>query len=85
MGTEPNWQRAAGALNAVRAATISPEHINDRPETKPAAHLERELKHPNYKKRRHGPVIAGHIGLSKIESECPFFAAWLDQIRKLAT
>lgn len=81
---EPGWATASGALAAARAAAESPEHINDRPETKPAAHLERELSHPSYRKRRHGPIAAQRIGLSKIEAECAFFAAWLAQIRELA-
>ena len=81
---EPGWQAASDALAAALAAAESPEHINDRPETKPAAHLERELKNPSYRKRRHGPIAAQKIGLGKIEAECAFFAAWLAQIRELA-
>lgn len=81
---EPGWQTASDALAAARAAAESPEHINDRPETKPAAHLERELNNPSYRKRRHGPIAAQKIGLTKIEVECAFFAAWLAQIRELA-
>ena len=81
---EPAWQAASDVLTAARAAAESPEHINDRPETKPAAHLERELKNPGFRKRRHGPVAAQKIGLAKIEAECAFFAAWLSQIRALA-
>jgi hypothetical protein len=81
---EPGWKAASDALAAARAAAESPEHINDRPETKPAAHLERELNNPSYRKRRHGPIAAQKIGLAKIEAECAFFAAWLAQIRELA-
>lgn len=81
---EPGWQEASDALAAARAAAESPEHINDRPETKPAAHLARELSNPSYRKRRHGPIAAQKIGLAKIEAECAFFAAWLAQIRALA-
>lgn len=81
---EPGWQRAGAPLAAARAAAESPEHINNRPETKPAAHLERELSNPSYRKRRHGPIAAQKIGLTKIEAECAFFAGWLVQIRKLA-
>lgn len=81
---EPGWQAAGVVLAAARAAAESPEHINDRPETKPAAHLERELNNPSYRKRRHGPIAAQKIGLAKIEAECAFFAAWLAQIRELA-
>jgi hypothetical protein len=81
---ESNWQAASLALTAARAAAASPEHINDRPETKPAAYLERELNNPSYRKRRHGPIVAQKIGLAKIEAECAFFAEWLAQIRALA-
>ena len=81
---EPGWQSATAALAAARAVAESPEHINDRPETKPAAHLERELNNPSYRKRRHGPIAAQKSGLAKIEAECAFFAAWLAQIRELA-
>jgi len=81
--TESAWSGAVAALNAARNSADSPEHINDKPETKPAAHLERELKNPSYRKRRHGPIAAQKIGLNKIEEECAFFAAWIAQIRAL--
>ncbi|MDO5290050.1 MAG: DUF4276 family protein [Pseudomonadota bacterium] len=84
VSVESGWQVARVALTAARAVAESPEHINDRPETKPAAHLERELKNPSYRKRRHGPIAARKIGLAKIEAECAFFAAWLRQIRRLS-
>lgn len=81
----PSWpKKSIDRLLEIRNAAVSPEHINDRPETKPAAHLERELKNPSYRKRRHGPIAAQKIGLAKIEAECAFFAAWLTQIRELA-
>ena len=83
VSVETGWARATTTLEAVRNAAPSPEHINDNPDTKPAAHLERELKFPNYRKRRHGPIAAQKIGLTKIEAECAFFAAWLDQLRRL--
>lgn len=83
-GIDPAWAHANAALRAVREKAISPEHINDRPETKPAAHLERELACPSYRKQRHGPIAATAIGLAKIEQECHFFAGWIKQLRSLA-
>lgn len=81
----PSWsKKSIERLVEIREAAESPEHINDQPETKPAAHLERELSNPSYRKRRHGPIAAQKIGLAKIEAECAFFAAWLAQIRGLA-
>lgn len=82
--SESNWRGSEAALHLARNAVESPEHINERPDTKPAAHLERELKNPSFHKRRHGPILAKRIGLTKIENECKFFANWLNQIRALA-
>jgi Domain of unknown function (DUF4276) len=81
---EQDWHQAGAALIAARNAAVSPEHINDHPETKPAAHLERALKNPQYRKRRHGPIAAQKIGLNKIEAECAFFSGWMTQLRNLA-
>lgn len=79
----PAWtQKSIDHLLHIRNQAVSPEHINDKPETKPAAHLQRELG--NYRKRLHGPIAAQKIGLNKIEAECAFFAAWLAKIRTLA-
>jgi hypothetical protein len=81
---EAGWQPAAAALTVVRDAAASPEHINDSPQTKPAAHLALHLRNPSFHKRRHGPLAAQRMGLSKIEAECRFFAAWLGRLRALA-
>lgn len=82
---ESGWKAATEALLQTRNAAASPEHINDQPETKPAAHLERELVNPKFRKTRHGPIAAQKIGLSKIESECDFFAEWLNRLRGIGT
>lgn len=81
---ETAWSQAGETLKSVRAAVESPEHINDRPETKPAAHLMRELKNPGYRKTRHGPIAANRIGLARIAAECRCFADWLATLRNLA-
>lgn len=81
---ETEWARVGSRLAKVRSAAASPEHINDHPDTKPAKHLERELKNPSFRKKRHGPIAAAKIGLPRIEAECRFFAGWLGQLRGLA-
>jgi Domain of unknown function (DUF4276) len=78
---EPMWASKSSALQAVRDAASSPEHINDSPETKPAAHLELQLTSPSFRKRLHGPIAAEKIGLHKIEAECAAFAAWINMLR----
>lgn len=80
---EADWQRSTDMLIQARNAFESPEHINDKPETKPAAHLERELVSPRFRKNRHGSIAAQKIGLAKIEAECAYFSAWLNQIRSV--
>jgi hypothetical protein len=81
---EKLWGVATDRLAAIRQKVETPEHINDHPETKPAAHLARELRNPRFSKVDHGPIAAGRIGLSKIESECKHFAAWVQKLRALA-
>lgn len=80
---ETDWRKSKEILRNVRHAAQSPEHINDKPETKPAAHLERELVCPKFRKTKHGPLAAQKIGLAKIEAECTFFAAWLNKLREI--
>ena len=81
---ETEWTRVTAKLQVVRDGVETPEHINDGPETKPAAHLERHLTQPGYRKTLHGPIAASLIGLARIEQECRYFAAWLDRLRNLA-
>ena len=59
---EVGWSGAAGKLQAIRESAETPEHINDGPTTKPAAHLERHLTQPGYRKTLHGPIAASLIG-----------------------
>lgn len=80
---ERSWARFAVELSAIRQQADTPEHINDQPETKPAAHLERLLKSPRFSKVDHGPIAAARIGLPRIESECLYFSAWLQKLRAL--
>ncbi|MFY7939301.1 MAG: DUF4276 family protein, partial [Burkholderiaceae bacterium] len=85
VATETHWAEAREALKAVRAASETPEHINNRPETKPSAQLQRLLRMPSFSKTRHGPLAAQRMGLARIESSCPCFAHWLEQLRRLGS
>lgn len=80
---EPGWRRFAEPLQRVRESAVSPEHINDGPDTHPAARLG-ILASPAYRKRLHGPKAAARIGLDRIAAECSHFGAWLTHIRTLA-
>lgn len=83
LSIEQGWSHLGSTLSAARAEAESPEHINDGPDTKPAARLEKALRNPSYRKARHGPIAAKAIGLNRIESECQFFAAWVARLRTL--
>jgi hypothetical protein len=81
---ERSWARNTVELSTIRQQAQTPEHINDQPETKPAAHLERLLKSPRFSKVDHGPIAASRMGLPCLERECLHFAVWLQKIRSLA-
>jgi len=84
VGLETNWAAAETPLQAVRDSADSPEHINDGPTTKPAAHLKRHLTLPSYDKVLHGPIAASLIGFARMEQECHYFATWLASLRALS-
>lgn len=79
---EPTWQRSQAILQRMRDEVDSPEHINNGFSTKPSKRLEDNL-HPQYKKTTHGPRIAKHIGVERMEQECAHFKSWMDKIRAL--
>lgn len=79
---EPGWSRFADPLQKVRESVASPEHINDGPDTHPAARLS-ILTAPAYRKRLHGPKAAVRIGLDRIAAECTHFGAWVERVRLL--
>ena len=70
-------------LSAIRQAFENPEEINDSPYTAPSKRLLGLL--PGYRKRLHGPLIAGQIGPDTLRVECPRFHAWLTRLEGLAS
>ena len=61
-------------LKLIRSEFVTPEEINDHPDTAPSKRLKTLI--PRYQKPHVGPVVALGIGLDKIRSECPRFDAW---------
>ncbi|MFA0443024.1 DUF4276 family protein [Vibrio sp. 10N.286.49.B1] len=68
-------------LLEVKASFISPEHINNSPQTAPSKRILSIM--PNYKKTLHGPLIACDIGLNEMRSQCKHFNDWLVRIENL--
>lgn len=68
-------------LLEIKKTFISPEHINNSPQTAPSKRILSIM--PNYKKTIHGPLIANDIGLNEIRNQCQHFNEWLERIEKL--
>ena len=79
---EPGWQAFTSELAAARQTAISPEHINDGPDTHPSARLQR-LVHPRYQKVTHGAAVSAHIGIHRMRAECRHFNEWLGRLERL--
>lgn len=68
-------------LQAIRNGFQTPEEINDDPRTTPSA---RVLKlFPGYRKRLHGPLTTGRIGLNTMRRECTHFNQWVSRLENL--
>ena len=72
----------ASALQAVRDGFATPEDINDSPETAPSKRI--LALFPRYNKPLYGNTAALEIGLAKIRTQCPHFAAWLGRLEQEA-
>lgn len=68
-------------LQAIRDDALTPEHINNSPETAPSKRLEELI--PNYPKVKNGTILSKAIGIDKILFECRHFANWIEKIRQL--
>lgn len=77
------WRGAAEPLRAARRSAATPEHVNDGPQTHPAARLRALLREPRFDKVLHGTAAARRIGLGKLRAECRHFDAWLGRIEHL--
>jgi hypothetical protein len=63
---------------AIRAAFLSPEDINDNPDTAPSSRIERLF--PRYSKPFFGTLIAARIGLKTMREQCGHFNEWLSDL-----
>ena len=68
---------------SIRAGFLSPEDINDHPNTAPSKRLLDVFTKPAFSKTLHGPLIAERIGLEVMREVCPGFGAWLTRLESL--
>lgn len=71
-------------VTSIRDCFLSPEDINDHPNTAPSKRLRNVFTHPPFSKTLHGPLIAEQIGLDVMREACPGFGAWLSRLESLA-
>jgi hypothetical protein len=65
-------------MQAIRGRFQTPEDIDDNPSTTPSARILNLF--PGYRKRLHGSLTTGRIGLDTIRRECVHFNEWLTKL-----
>lgn len=65
-------------LRNIRSEFLTPEHINDSPETAPSKRIKKAF--PEYEKTSDAVEIAEQIGIDKISGECRHFAKWITKL-----
>lgn len=68
-------ERKLVRLNQINERHLSPEHINNSPQTAPSKRILNELE--GYQKPLHGPIAIEKIGLEKIKLMCKHFEEWI--------
>lgn len=66
-------------IQQMRDEAVSPEHINNSPETAPSKRLQALI--PNYAKVKNGALLSKKIGIDNILSECKHFADWVEKMK----
>lgn len=70
-------------LEGIRNSFPTPEDIDDDPLTTPSARVRKLF--PTYRKRLHGPITTGRIGLEALRRECPHFNQWVSCLESLGS
>lgn len=70
-------------MQAIRNQFPTPEDIDDDPATAPAARV--LTLFPGYRKRLHGPLTIGRIGLAAIRRECAHFNEWVTKLEAIGS
>ena len=76
-----NEPAALSQLEHVRASFLTPEEIDENPESAPSKRIIEIAR--GYRKAVHGPIVAQRIGLQLIREQCTHFNDWLGWIEVL--
>ena len=74
--------RLVQSFQSIRSQFLTPEWINDDPNTVPSKRI--ETLHAGYSKPADPVLAATKIGLETIRGECPLFDQWLRSLEALA-
>ncbi len=66
-------------LQDIRDNAETPEHINNSPDTSPSKRIQSIIS--GYSKVRQGILVAQHIDMDRMLSECKHFSLWISKIR----
>ena len=72
----------AEKFQAIRDTFLSPEDINDSPQTAPGKRIQKLI--PDYEKPLYGTIAALGVGLETMRTECVLFDNWLKRLEALA-
>jgi hypothetical protein len=75
-------ERTINELKSITYNYLTPEDINDSPETAPSKRILQLM--PEYDKVVQGSVIAGDIGLDQIRAKCTHFDGWIKKLEHIA-
>ena len=73
---------SVSALRRIRDQFLTPEDINDNPNTAPSKRIVGAI--PRCRKSVHGPQVAETMGLETIRAECPRFREWVFRLESLS-
>lgn len=68
----------AGQLHAVRNSFVTPEDINDDPQTAPSKRIISIYR--SYRKVIEGTISAQRVGLDRMRQQCPHFDQWVSRL-----
>lgn len=72
-----------GKLEKILEEHGDAEAINDDFATCPSRRIKKLV--PGYRKRLHGPIVAGRIGFDKLRVDCRHFGAWVERLERTAS
>ena len=69
------------SIRIIKDSALSPEHINNSPQTAPSKRLAALL--PGYAKVKNGSILSQDMGIDVIMENCRHFSSWIKKIASL--